>query len=51
MLVYPPIGLEINIHKDKVQTIVIENPKLFYEIANDIIIDNKFIIKQKFSSL
>lgn len=36
MLVYPPIGLEINIHKDKVQTIVIENPKLFYEIANDI---------------
>ena len=36
MLVYPPIGLEININKDKVQTIVIEEPRMFYEIANDI---------------
>lgn len=36
MLVYPPIGLEININKDKVQTIVIEEPRLFYEIINDI---------------
>ncbi len=36
MLVYPPIGLEMCIKKDKVQTIIIEDPKLFYEIINDI---------------
>lgn len=36
MLVYPPIGLEIDIQNDKVQTVVIENQKMFYEIADDI---------------
>lgn len=36
MLVYPPIGLEIDIQNDKVQTVVIENQKMLYEIADDI---------------
>ena len=36
MFVYPPIGLEIYMSTDKVHTIVIEEPKLFYEIVNDI---------------
>lgn len=36
MLVYPPLGLEISMQNDKVQTIVIEDPRLFYEITDDI---------------
>lgn len=36
MLVYPPVGLEVFIPDNKVQTIVIEDPRLFYEITNDI---------------
>lgn len=36
MIVYPPIGLEVCTPNDKVQTIVIEDQKLFYEITNDI---------------
>lgn len=36
MFVYPPVGLEIFMSTDKVQTIVIEEPRLFYEISNDI---------------
>lgn len=36
MLVYPPAGLTIHMKKDMVQTIVIEEPRLFYEITNDI---------------
>ena len=36
MLVYPPAGLEVSLPLDKVQSIVIENPKLYYEITYDI---------------
>ena len=36
MIVYPPIGLEVCIPSGKVQTIVIEDQRLFYEITNDL---------------
>lgn len=36
MLVYPPIGLTADISGDKVLEIVIEEPEMFYRIADDI---------------
>ncbi len=36
MLVYPPVGLEAHILKEKVLTLVVENPKIFYGLTRDI---------------